>query len=103
MSETRLSALDRVLDELPLIPDAMPAELFAVVDTLEESPALRRAVTDPGTPEGARKALVHGLLDGKISSQTVDLVAEGATQRWSGGRSFAAALERQGVRAQLII
>lgn len=103
MSDTRLSVLDGVLNELPLIPDAMPAELFAVADALEASPTLRRAVTDPGTPEGARKALVHGLFDGKISGPAADLVADGAARRWSGGRTFAAALERQGVRAQLII
>lgn len=103
MSDTRLSVLDGVLNELPLIPDAMPAELFAVADALEASPTLRRAVTDPGTPEGARKALVHGLFDAKLSAATVDLVADGAARRWSGGRTFAAALERQGVRAQLII
>jgi len=44
---------------------------------------------------------VHGLLDGKVSAAAVDLVAEGATMRWAGGRTFAAALERQGVRALL--
>jgi len=46
--------------------------------------------------------LVHGLLDGKVDRAVVDLVAEAATLRWAGGRTFAAALERQAVRAQLI-
>jgi F-type H+-transporting ATPase subunit delta len=46
--------------------------------------------------------LVHGLLDGKVDKAVVDLVAEAATLRWAGGRTFAAALERQAVRAQLI-
>jgi len=45
---------------------------------------------------------VHGLLDGKVDRAVVDLVAEAATLRWAGGRTFAAALERQAVRAQLI-
>jgi F-type H+-transporting ATPase subunit delta len=45
---------------------------------------------------------VHGLLDGKVDKAVVDLVAEAATLRWAGGRTFAAALERQAVRAQLI-
>ena len=74
-----------------------------MVDALESSAALRRAVTDPGTPEGARRALVHGLLDGKVDKAVVDLVAEAATLRWAGGRTFAAALERQAVRGQLIV
>jgi F-type H+-transporting ATPase subunit delta len=45
---------------------------------------------------------VHGLLDGKVSRTAVDMVADAAAMRWSGGRTFAAALDRQAVRAQLI-
>lgn len=102
-TDTRLAVLDELLDQRPMITDSMPSDLFAVADALEASPTLRRAVTDPGTPEEARKALVHGLFDGKISEGAADLVADGAARRWSGGRTFAAAIERQGVRAQLMI
>jgi F-type H+-transporting ATPase subunit delta len=77
-------------------------ELFAVVDALESSPSLRRAVTDPGTPEQNRQQLVHAVLDGKVSKTAVNIVAEGAAMRWAGGRTFAAALERQGARATLM-
>ena len=101
-TDARLSSLDRMLDESD-VGDDFAAGMFAVVDALESSPTLRRAVTDPGTPEGARRALVHGLLDGKVDKAVVDLVAEAATLRWAGGRTFAAALERQGVRGQLIV
>ena len=100
-SDTRLSTLDRMLDESQ-VGDTFATDLFAVVDSLESSPILRRAVTDPGTPEGARRALVHGLFDGKVDRAVADLVAEAATLRWAGGRTFAAALERQAVRAQLV-
>ena len=100
-SEARLSVLDEALDETK-VDDRFSSELFAVVDALLSSPIMRRAVTDPGTPEGARQALVRGLFGGKVSEPVVDLVAEGAAMRWSGGRTFAAALERQAVRAQLI-
>ncbi len=100
-TETRLSSLDRLLDVIQ-VGDTFATDLFAVVDVLESSPILRRAVTDPGTPEGARRALVHGLFDGKVDRAVADLVAEAATLRWAGGRRFAAALERQAVRAQLI-
>ena len=82
--------------------DSFATDMFAVVDALEASPTLRRAVTDPGTPESARRALVHGLLDGKVDKAVVDLVGEAATLRWAGGRTFAAALERQAVRGQLV-
>jgi F-type H+-transporting ATPase subunit delta len=100
--DARLSSLDRMLDDSK-VGDNFASEMFAVVDALEASPTLRRAVTDPGRPEGARRALVHGLLDGKVDKAVVDLVAESATLRWAGGRTFAAALERQAVRAQLIV
>ena len=101
-TDARLSSLDRMLDDSE-VGDTFATDMFAVVDALEASPTLRRAVTDPGTPEGARRALVHGLLDGKVDTAVTDLVAKAATLRWAGGRTFAAALERQGVRAQLIV
>jgi len=124
-TDTRLSALDHLLDQaqerstadagllgkvvgavrgVPSESDMaqLPADLFAVVDALESSVALRRAVTDPGAPEQARRQLVHHLLDGKVSKAAVGLVADAAAMRWSGGRIFTAALERQAVRAQLI-
>jgi F-type H+-transporting ATPase subunit delta len=101
-TDARLSSLDRMLDESE-VGGEFAAGMFAVVDALESSATLRRAVTDPGRPEGARRVLVHGLLDGKLDKAVVDLVAEAATLRWAGGRTFAAALERQAVRAQLIV
>jgi F-type H+-transporting ATPase subunit delta len=101
-TDARLSSLDRMLDDSQ-VGESFATEMFAVVDALEGSPTLRRAVTDPGTPEGARRALVHGLLDSKVDKAVADLVAESATLRWAGGRTFAAALERQAVRGQLIV
>lgn len=123
--DTRLGALDSVLDEAVeragtdrgLVGKSvgavqgvagesdlsrLGAELFAVVDALDGSPTLRRALTDPGTPEQGRQRLVHGLFDGKVSETPVDIVAEAAAMRWAGGRTFAAALERQAVRATLM-
>jgi F-type H+-transporting ATPase subunit delta len=101
-TDARLSSLDRMLDDSQVGED-FGTGMFAVVDALDDSATLRRAVTDPGTPEGARQALVHGLLDGKVDQAVADLVAEAASLRWAGGRTFAAALERQAVRGQLIV
>jgi F-type H+-transporting ATPase subunit delta len=101
-TDARMSSLDRMLDD-GKVGDNFASQMFAVVDLLDSSATLRRAVTDPGTPESARRALVHGLLDGKVDEAVADLVAEAATLRWAGGRTFAAALERQAVRAQLIV
>jgi F-type H+-transporting ATPase subunit delta len=82
---------------------ALPGDLFAVVDALDSSVTLRRALTDPGTSEQGRQQLVHQLLDGRVSKVAADLVAEAVAMRWGGGRTLAAALERQGVRSQLMV
>lgn len=98
--EARLDVLDTVLDEQQPS-DGLSADLFAVVDVLEAQPTLRRSLTDPSTPTKAREGLTHGLLDGKVSAETVEIVANAAAQRWSGGQEFTAAVERQGVRSEL--
>ena len=124
-AENRLSVLDPVLDSAlasrssrtgilgtiidavsgtapPADLTALSGDLFAVVDALEANPALRRALTDPSTPEDGRRQLAHGVLDGRVGELAVDIVAEAAGMRWAGGRTMAAALDRQGVRAQLL-
>ncbi len=125
--EARLQALDEVLDQAEARTtssdqgllknlaavvtgapreahmDALPGDLFAVVDALDSSVSLRRAMTDPSTPEEGRRRLVHTLLDGKVSKVAVHIVEEAAALRWGGGRALSDALERQGVRAQLMV
>ena len=51
-TDARLSSLDRMLNDSQ-VGDSFATDMFAVVDALEASPTLRRAVTDPGTPESA--------------------------------------------------
>lgn len=101
-TEDRLSVLDPLLDQVRPT-DQLAHELFSVVDAFDASAALRRVVTDPGTPEAARADFVRGILTDKVSPACVDLVAQAVRRRWSGGRTFTAALERQAVRAQLIL
>ncbi len=126
-SEARLQALDEVLDQaeartassdqgllknlaatLTGAPreaemEALPGELFAVVDALDSSVTLRRAVTDPSTPEEGRRRLVRQLLEGRVGKVCLHIVEEAVALRWGGGRALADALERQGVRAQLLV
>ena len=101
MSEkTREAVLDEALDSVGV--DAQFADqLFAVVDALETSVALRRAVTDPAASEDRRSGLVHALFDPRVSAPVVAFVADAARRRWTTGRSFVDALEREAVRAQL--
>jgi F-type H+-transporting ATPase subunit delta len=126
MSEehNRLSVLDPVLDAaiearssrgglLGTIVDAvagaptadvtgLSGDLFTVVDVMEANPSLRRALTDPSTPEDGRRQLAHAVLDGRIGEIAAEVVAEAAAMRWAGGRTLTAALDRQAVRAELI-
>lgn len=81
---------------------ALSGDLFAVVDALDSSVALRRALTDPSTPSEGRQRLAHNLLDGKVSKTAVQIVAQAVEMRWGGGRTMTAAIERQAVRAQLL-
>ncbi|MCW2810634.1 MAG: atpH [Friedmanniella sp.] len=79
----------------------LSSDLFAVVDALDSSVALRRALTDPATSPRGRARLAHDLLDGKVSPTAITMVTEAVEVRWGGGRAMTAALERQAVRAQL--
>lgn len=102
LSEARLGALDRVLDAQP-VGQALADELFSVVDALAAQPALRRALTDPGTPEGARTQLVQALFGGRVSEAAVTVLTEATRLRWSTTGALAAALEREAVRALLTV
>lgn len=99
--ESRSGVLDDLLDEWGPHDD-LGSELFAVVDALDSSATLRRVITDPGTPEAARADFVRGVLAGKVSVTCIEFVARAAQRRWSGGRTFTAALERQAVRSELL-
>jgi F-type H+-transporting ATPase subunit delta len=74
-------------------------DLFGIAALLRSEPGLRRTVTDVSTPGEAKSALVHGILDGKVSAKAADLAAAGAAARWIGTRDLADALEHLGVVA----
>ena len=74
-------------------------ELFAVAGLLDGEAGLRRALADPTSPRGARTGLVRGLLGGRVSRATLDLVANLVSQRWSGPRDLSSAAERLAVLA----
>lgn len=99
-AEARLSALDRVLDtQQPS--QGLAEELFSIVDTLAAQPRLRRAVTDPATPDEARASLVGALFGGKVSDAAVHVLTEATRLRWPTSGGLAAAVERQAVRSVL--
>jgi len=98
-SEAAVAALDAALDRTT-VSDGLADELFSVVDLLQGSPSLRRALTDPATPAERRQALATGLFGSRISAPAQGLVTEGVSQRL-GATALLDALEREGVRALL--
>jgi F-type H+-transporting ATPase subunit delta len=82
--------------------DTMGDELFAVARLLDSEHGLRRTLTDPARPAAAKAGLVRSLLGGKVSAETLDLVAGLASARWSASRDLADAAEELAVRALVI-
>jgi len=76
-------------------------ELFAVVDALDSTGSLRRALTDPARDAADKARLVTDLLGGKVDERTVAVVADAAGSRWSAAGDLADALEKLGVEAVL--
>ncbi len=74
-------------------------ELFAVAALLDDEPGLRRALADFTSPQQARAGLVRGLLGGRVSRVTLDLVAAAASLRWSAPGDLPDAAEQLAVLA----
>ncbi|ACQ79563.1 ATP synthase F1, delta subunit [Beutenbergia cavernae DSM 12333] len=75
--------------------------IFAVVDALDSSASLRRALTDPARPADAKASLTQGLLGAKAPDAVVDLVAGMSRSRWSADDDLASALEEIGTTSLL--
>jgi len=75
------------------------AQLFGVVDVLDQSPALRRVLTDPSTTAEAKRQLVHSVFDGRVSSEALSAFLTAVDGRWAAGRDLADGLEQAGVAA----
>jgi F-type H+-transporting ATPase subunit delta len=77
-------------------------ELFQVAGVLSKQAQLRRALTDPSAAPKAKSGLAKHLFSGKLSSDTVDVVATAAASRWSSGADFVDAIEQLGALALVI-
>lgn len=69
-------------------------QLFAVVDALDRSGGLRRALSDPSRNGDDKAGLAEQLLGGKADPSVVELVAAAARRRWSVPEDLVEALER---------
>ena len=79
----------------------MGSAMFTVVDTLDSSASLSRALTDPARDEDGKADLVIALFGGKVDERVVDFVAGMARSRWSDDADLADALEEIAIDAML--
>lgn len=100
-AEARQGAVDGVLLKAGAVAQRVATDLFGVVDLLDATPQLRRALTDPNVDAESRQRLASGLFGDKVDPVALDVVVAAAGQAWSSGRALATAIERQAVRAVL--
>ncbi len=75
-------------------------QLFTVVDALDGSGSLRRALTDPAT-DGEAKAHLSEVILAAADPRVADVVADLARSRWSAEADLAEAVEQLGFSAIL--
>ncbi|MGN6752223.1 MAG: F0F1 ATP synthase subunit delta [Intrasporangium sp.] len=68
-------------------------ELFGVVDTLDSSSTLRRALADSSREAAGKQALVQRLFAGKVSDGAVRVLSVASGERWSSDRDLTDTLE----------
>ncbi|WP_298805698.1 F0F1 ATP synthase subunit delta [uncultured Pseudokineococcus sp.] len=74
-------------------------QLFGVVDVLDSSGPLRRALTDPAREASDRTALAERLLGGRVGGEAMDVVRRLVGGRWSASRDLPDAVEQLAVLA----
>jgi F-type H+-transporting ATPase subunit delta len=80
---------------------AVGEEILAVAGLLGRERRLRRALADPGRSGTDHADLVRSVLAGKVSDETVDILATLVTGRWSGPGALLDGVELLGVTALL--
>ncbi|QNH96280.1 F0F1 ATP synthase subunit delta [Corynebacterium anserum] len=77
------------------------SELFEVVELLDSERSLRVALVDSAAAPEQRVSLIKGLLAGKVSASTEEIVSAAVSQNWSDTRDFRNGLVALGRRALL--
>lgn len=89
-------AWELVLRGTPGRAGELAGQINAVVEILDGSAALRRALTDPSRSGEARAGLVGQILGGRVADEVIDLVTGMARREWSDEADFADALSELG-------
>lgn len=86
-----------------LVGGAEPArlgdELFAVVDMLDASSTLRRALADSSREAAEKQSLVQRLFAGKVSDGALRVLSVASGERWSSDRDLTDTIEALAVEA----
>jgi F-type H+-transporting ATPase subunit delta len=77
--------------------------LFAVVQLLDRSGQLRRALGDPTTPAGTKSALLDDLLGSQLDALPMRVLKDVVAQRWSSARDLVDAVEVLAVQAAFLV
>ena len=67
--------------------------LFSALDVIDESAALRRALTDPAREASERASVVRSLFGRKAQGSTLSLLEAVVSRRWSADRDLGEAIE----------
>lgn len=102
-TESRLNAVDDALQRAGALSERTATDLFAIADAIDSSAQLRRTLTDPAIGTGVRQGIAARLFQGKVDPTALNVLTQSLAQPWPSGRALAAALDRQGVRAVLIL
>ena len=77
---------------------AIAEQLYSVVDVLDSSGSLRRALTDPARPGHDKAELVDALF-GNLDKRALGVLKDFANARWSDDADLAESVEYAGARA----
>lgn len=95
------SAFEPVLRTAGADARTLGGQMFAVVDALDSSGSLRRAMTDPSRSADDKAALVADMLRGRVDERVTDVVSDLARARWSVEADLTEALEQLAADAVL--
>ena len=79
---------------------AVSTDLFMVLNSLNSSIGLRRALTDPSRDVQAKSVLVNEIFGSVISKRVLSILIEAVSVRWSSPVDVASAVEQLAIEAE---
>ena len=79
---------------------AVSTDLFIVLNSLNSSIGLRRALTDPSRDVQSKSVLVNELYESVVSKRVLAILVEAVSVRWSSPVDVASAIEQLAIEAE---